>query len=165
MVGIFVMKQYYIRTASLFDLKELARLEKTCFGDDRWPLFDLVLVLTSAGIVRLKAVDSEQNLLGFIAGDIHQSPHIGWIITLGVNPAFRRLGIASALLKQCEDELKRRKFRLTVRVDNQTAINLYHKHGYQPIDMWKDYYQKGVDALVLEKQLDHPVIDFRPEKV
>jgi ribosomal-protein-alanine N-acetyltransferase len=148
-----IMNSIRIIEATLKDLKDLIHLEKQCFDLDRWPIWDLISVLTASGIIRLKAIDDEGRLLGFIAGDLRDSKRVGWIITLGVFPEYRRMKVASTLLEACETRLQRNCFRLCVRRSNQAAIDLYLKHGYQKIDEWIDYYYGSEDAIVMEKRL------------
>ena len=143
---------FEIRRARWQDLNDLRRLEETCFGEDAWPLWDLIAVLTMPKIVRLKAVVEENKMVGFIAGDPHPRDGVGWIATLGVLPEYRRLGIAAALLEQCEQELNLPNVRLSVRRSNEPALALYRKFGYQMVDVWRAYYHSGEDALVLEKR-------------
>jgi ribosomal protein S18 acetylase RimI-like enzyme len=142
---------FQITTANWHDLNDLRKLEEVCFGVDAWPLWDLIAVLTLPKVIRLKAVVGGK-MAGFIAGDPHAREGIGWIATLGVLPAYRRLGIAAALLEECERGLLLPTIRLSVRRDNDPALALYMKHGYQMVDVWRGYYQSGADALVLEKR-------------
>jgi ribosomal-protein-alanine N-acetyltransferase len=132
------------------DLRDLRNLEKACFGDDAWPLIDLIGVLSVPGIVRLKVNDTDQ-MIGFIAGERHGLQNMSWIATFGVLPSYQRQGIGSALLHACEDQLDAPRIRLTVRIGNQPALNLYKKYGYQQVDIWRKYYRGGADAIVLEK--------------
>ncbi len=143
---------FKIVRATWRDLNELRHLEKACFGDDAWPLIDLISVLSIGGVVRLKAVIDER-MVGFIAGDPRGLEEIAWIATLGVLPEYRRRGIASALLRACEDRLELKRVRLSVREDNTPALNLYHHFGYQRVGIWPDYYKDKSDAIVLEKWL------------
>ena len=145
-------ESFEIKRARWQDLNDLRRLEETCFGEDAWPLWDLIAVLTMPKIVRLKAVVEGDKMAGFIAGDPHPRDGIGWIATLGVLPEYRRLGIAAALLEQCEQELNLPNVRLSVRRSNEPALALYRKFGYQMVDVWRAYYHSGEDALVLEKR-------------
>ena len=144
-------RDFQIVRASWQDLNELRKLEDVCFGDDSWPLWDLIAVLTLPKIVRLKAQLGEK-MAGFIAGDPHPREKLGWIATLGVLPAYRRMGIAEGLLAQCEEELALPRIRLSVRRSNEPALALYRKAGYQMVDTWRGYYHSGEDALVLEKR-------------
>jgi ribosomal-protein-alanine N-acetyltransferase len=142
---------FQVATASWQDLNDLRKLEDICFGEDAWPLWDLIAVLTLPKIIRLKAaVDSK--MVGFIAGDPHPREGVGWIATLGVLPQYRRMGIAAALLEKCEQALTQPSIRLSVRRSNDPALALYRKFGYQMVDVWRNYYHSGEDALVLEKR-------------
>jgi len=142
-----------IETATWRDLKDLHRLEKDCFQLDAWPLLDILGVLTIPQIIRLKAVDQEI-LVGFIAVDLRRSQQTAWIATLAVIPAYRKSGIGSTLLRICEEEVNLPRIRLSVRQSNHPAIQLYQKHGYQQIEVWKKYYKGGDNALVFEKVLN-----------
>jgi ribosomal protein S18 acetylase RimI-like enzyme len=142
---------FTILPANWHDLSSLRVIERECFGKDAWPLFDLIGVLTLGGIARLKAVVNEA-MVGFIAGDTRPAENLAWITTLGVLQAYRRAGIAKALLAACEDRMGMRRVRLCVRPDNEGAIKLYEQAGYRQIDSWKNYYGRGEDALVLQKE-------------
>lgn len=136
--------------ASLLDLGALQKLERECFDNDRWPLLDLMAVLTFSDVVRLKAV-VDGRMVGFVAGDPRRSKGFSWIATLGVLPEFRRQGIGRDLLRACEHRLLTPHIRLCVRPENYAAVQLYEQEGYQRIDVWHKYYKDGGDALVMEK--------------
>ncbi|MDR3573341.1 MAG: N-acetyltransferase [Anaerolineaceae bacterium] len=140
-----------IQNATWHDLGQLRQLEQECFGEDAWPLIDLIGVLTMPGVIRFKAVADDQ-MVGFISGDPRSGDGIGWITTLGVRPTYRRQGIAQSLLVICEDQMGLRRVRLCVRRDNDPAITLYEQNGYRKVDIWSNYYGPGRDALVLEKE-------------
>jgi ribosomal-protein-alanine N-acetyltransferase len=143
-------RDFKIETASWRDLKRLRQLEKECFGPDAWPLFDLLMVLSLPGIVRLKASVAGE-MVAFVAGDAHPAEHVGWITTLGVRGQHRRKGIARALLVECEQRMAQPVVRLSVRRSNSGAIRLYQQAGYSQTGVWTRYYTGGEDALVLEK--------------
>src|SRR5690606_8211313 len=106
---LFCMNQipsFVIEPASWRDLNRLRQIERECFKDDAWPLLDLIAVLTIPAVVRLKAVEvTEGEMIGFIAGDRRQHEQLGWITTLCVVEAYRRQGVALALLEACERTL------------------------------------------------------------
>ena len=141
-----------IETATWHDLKDLHQLEKICFQMDAWPLLDILGVLTIPQIFRYKAADQEK-MVGFIAMDLRRSQQTAWIATLAVLPDYRKSGIGSSLIRICEEEVNLPKIRLSVRQSNQPAIQLYQKHGYQQIEVWKKYYKGGDNALVFEKNI------------
>ena len=138
-----------IISATWRDLGALRHLEKVCFPEDAWPLLDLIAILSLPNVVRLKAMVDDQ-MVGFVAGD-QKSGNLAWIATIGVLPEFRRLGIGACLLQKCELLLGASRIRLSVRLGNTSAIQLYESFGYQRIDLWPKYYQDGTDAIVFEK--------------
>jgi ribosomal-protein-alanine N-acetyltransferase len=141
---------YIIRTASIIDIGSLQKLERACFDQDAWSLFDLVAVLSFSDVVRLKAVIGNQ-MVGFIAGDPRPAEKLAWIATLGVLPAHQNQGIGFAILQACEKQLAVPRIRLCVRPSNHSALGLYSRAGYQTINTWKEYYNDKGDALVMEK--------------
>ena len=144
-----------ILTANLFDISPLRKLEQISFGADAWPLLDIIAVLASPNVVRLKAVDHGQ-MVGFIAGD--KIDGIGWVATVCVLPDHRRRGIGRALLEACEQQLHLERLRLCVRESNLEAIRLYEKLGYRVVDTWHQYYKDRSNALVMEKDLPAPAL-------
>jgi len=76
---------------------------------------------------------------------------VGWIASLGVHPVYRRRGIATRLLRMCEERLAMPRLRLSLRVSNQAAHALYSREGYRPVGRWSRYYRDGEDAIVMEK--------------
>jgi ribosomal protein S18 acetylase RimI-like enzyme len=139
-----------ILPTSLRDLGALRALEHACFDRDAWSLLDLIAVLTFPEVVRLKAMEDGQ-MIGFVAGDPRPSQGYAWIATIGVHPAYQRMGIGRALLRACEGRLKPQRIRLTVRLSNSAAIALYEREGYRSVDIWKGYYSGDEDGLVMEK--------------
>jgi len=141
-----------IQPANWRDLAALRQLERLCFPKDAWPLLDLVGVLSFPNIVRLKAVDGGR-MVGFVAADPKKTVDTAWIATIGVVPEYQRQGIATALLRVCEEHLQAKKVRLCVRASNEPATKLYRSLDYKHVSIWQRYYQDGEDALVLEKRL------------
>jgi ribosomal protein S18 acetylase RimI-like enzyme len=138
--------------ASWRDLMALQELEKICFQLDAWPLLDVLGVLTLPQVIRLKAIDQD-SLIGFIAADLRRSQQTAWIATLAVMPDYRKTGIGSKLLTLCENKISLPRIKLSVRQSNQPAIQLYIKHGYQQVEVWKNYYKGGDNALIFEKKI------------
>lgn len=141
-----------VEPATWRDLNALRYLEKVCFPQDAWPLWDLVGVLTFPNIVRLRALVDRQ-VIGFIASELRPSEKLAWIATIGVLPEYRGRGIGRTLLEACERRLNVPRLRLNVRISNQVAIQLYQTSGYERAGLWPAYYQDGEDALIMEKLL------------
>jgi ribosomal protein S18 acetylase RimI-like enzyme len=135
-------------------LWKLRQLEKLTFNrEDSWPLVELLFVLVSPGIVRLK-VDYNGQMIAFVAGETRASQGMGWIITLGVAPAWRQMGLGERLLATVEQAMHMPVLRLTVRASNQAAIALYQKAGYRKVGVSHRYYVGGEDGWIFEKHSD-----------
>ena len=143
---------FTILEATWRDLGGVRRIEQECFGHDAWPLLEILAALSMPGNMHLKAV-VENEIAGFVGGEIKGSEHIGWITTIGVSSAYRRMGIGLALLEAGEKRLGTHKLRLCVRQSNISALFMYWKAGYHQVDVWKNYYLGSEDALVLEKDI------------
>lgn len=81
----------------------------------------------------------------------------GHVISIAVLPEYRRMGIASSLLKNAMKVLRKvydcSEVFLEVRVSNIPAINLYEKIGFIKVDIIKKYYMDGEDAYVMAREL------------
>ncbi len=78
------------------------------------------------------------------------------LISIAVLPSFRRMGIASSLLKKLEEEAVSAdifSIFLEVRVSNYGALSLYRKMGFKMVQVLKKYYRDGEDAYLMEKIL------------
>jgi len=141
--------------ASVDDLDRLHEIEKQCFTIEVYSKQTLRSLLTSPSTIFLKAT-TKGRIVGFTIGEIRRSEGscLGEIVSIDVAPRFRRMGVATLLLKRLEDEFRRRGCwtnRLQVRVDNMTAINLFRKLGYHEKKKLTSYYANGVDAFLMEK--------------
>jgi len=141
-----------IRTATWRDFRPVLQLEKLCFQADAWPWIDILAALTFPETVRLVA-ERDRQIVGFVVGDRRHRQGVGWIATIGVHPEYRGQRIGEALLVACERELAMPRVRLSLRVSNTAALNLYRRQGYAEVDRWPRYYRGGEDALVMEKTL------------
>lgn len=95
--------------------------------------------------------DDDQRLIGYVlfqlvAGlaDLHY---------LVVAPRFRRLGYGARLLEAFWIDASDRGagvLTLEVRCDNQVAIRLYERFGFEMVHVRKNYYQDGCDAFLMK---------------
>ncbi len=136
--------------ASWRDLGTVRVLEKLCFPLDAWPLLDMIGVLSMPGVERFKAHLNDE-LVGFVAGDVRRYQHTGWIATICVHPDYQGHGIGQQLLAHCEQAMGMPRVRLSVRSSNETAIAMYHNNGYSRVGRWPRYYKGGEDGIVMEK--------------
>jgi ribosomal-protein-alanine N-acetyltransferase len=103
----------------------------------------------------LAALDQDGALMGW-AG-VRVVADSAEILTVGVIPAARRLGIGARLLAMLLDEARKRgatEAFLEVRVDNAAAQRLYERARFVPVGVRRGYYDGGrVDAVVMRKEL------------
>ena len=140
-----------VRPMAEADLKAILSIEGRCFPDP-W----------SEGIFRSALGDELCFWLvaetgGALAGYAGMQSVLdeGYIDNVAVDPAFRRRGAASALLKAMTGEAKRRSLAflsLEVRAGNDGAIALYAAFGFETLGIRKGYYLKPPeDALIMTK--------------
>ena len=81
----------------------------------------------------------------------------GRIVTLDIIPRARRYGLGSRLMRECEGRLRQRgctEVYLETAVDNEAALKLYRKLGYEILRTLPAYYHAhGLDALLMGKRL------------
>ena len=73
------------------------------------------------------------------------------LLNLGVDPEFRRKGVASELLNAL-NEAARGEIFLEVAEPNVAAIALYQHHGWVAVGIRRGYYDRGkINAVVMKK--------------
>lgn len=98
---------------------------------------------------------ADNDIAGFIVAEAGNRAS-GHIITIDVVAAARRFGFGSMLLRAAEDRIEIAEchsVELETAVDNISALSFYKRHGYNVIRTFPRYYANGVDALVLQKEL------------
>lgn len=134
-------------------LDAAARLEQLCFSAP-WSRRALQEELTNPAAVYLAALVGGR-VAGY-AGMRHAAGE-GYIDNIAVDPAFRRRGVATALLGQLEEFARRNHFAfltLEVRPSNEPALRLYEKLGYMQAGRRRGFYTNPPeDALLLTKTL------------
>ena len=143
----------------------IAQLEGELFGLGAW----------NANMVREELDAPARTYLLDVLGAVEQAVVRGYagfwydgedaeLMTIGVGKAYQRQGIAAALLQALVDEAKRQgasRMLLEVRVDNDPALALYHRFGFERIGLRKRYYQpEGIDAYTMSLDLKPRVVGF-----
>ena len=130
--------------------------ERSMFASEAW---------TASGY-RAELADTERR--HYLVAQGEQGELLGWaglmviadsaeILTVGVIPPARRLGIARLLLDELLAEARQRgavEAFLEVRVDNEAAQSLYQRDGFVQVGLRPGYYDGGlVDAVVMRREL------------
>ena len=125
---------------------ELANLHQKCFPNKPWSADDFrdlknsgcEIIMSENGFIVYRIVVDEAE-----------------IITIGVNPDFRRQGIAAAMVGIIEKTLKNqgvKKIFLEVASNNIPAQKLYENSGFVQVGLRPKYYD-GMDAILMSKDI------------
>lgn len=131
---------------------QVAALEKECFCDP-WSEGSVASELGNPLSRWLVALEGEQ-VLGYVGSQtvLDESD----MMNLAVDPAFRRRGIARALVCALIEQLRKmgsRCLTLEVRASNESAQALYACLGFVQVGRRKNYYlNPKEDALILRKE-------------
>lgn len=131
---------------------QVAQLEKLCFSDP-WSENSVASELDNELSFWLVALDGDT-----VAGYIGSQSVLGEsdMMNVAVHPAYRRQGIAEALVTQLVQALKEMGnhcLTLEVRASNAPAIGLYEKLGFTEVGRRPNYYRNPKeDALILRKE-------------
>lgn len=126
-------------------LSALAQVEQACFAHP-WSEQGLRSELGN-GIFLV--AEREGAVLGYVGCQTVLDE--GYITNVAVLPAYRRQGVAQALLSTLHARATHLAFvTLEVRASNQPAIALYEQFGYQPVGVRKRFYTHPTeDALLM----------------
>ena len=99
--------------------------------------------------------EADGKIAGFLV-TAHENS-VGSIVTIDVLAAYRRQGVASFLLEECERRLAAagvHTIELETATDNTSAIAFWQKHGYRTVQIQKGYYPDGRDAYSMTKRIE-----------
>ena len=146
-------------------VRSIAQLDGELFGRGAW----------NANMVREELDAPARTYLLDVLGEAERAVVRGYagfwydgedaeLMTIGVGKAYQRQGIAAALLQALVDEAKRQgasRMLLEVRVDNDPALALYQRFGFERMGLRKRYYQpEGIDAYTMSLDLKPRVVGF-----
>jgi len=144
-----------LRAADASDALALAKAHASAF-DAPWPPEAFTALMGTPGVFALAAVNNEPVgviLMRAVAGEAE-------VLTLAVEPAHRRRGVARALLEAGLTQaaaMGAEEAFLEVAADNAAALALYREEGFEQAGHRGGYYRRpdgeAVDALVLRRSL------------
>ncbi|HEX5482441.1 MAG TPA: ribosomal protein S18-alanine N-acetyltransferase [Terriglobia bacterium] len=152
---------FTIRLLSAHDLPAVLRIQADIFPGAGWTAGDYTRLIQEPGGFVLAAEETadSRRLAGFLAA--RQVLDEGELLSLAVDPAYQRMGIGRALLR----ELLRRlagsaveRLYLEVRPSNEAALGLYYSEGFTLKSIRRGYYSDPIeDACVLSRAISRPV--------
>jgi ribosomal-protein-alanine N-acetyltransferase len=143
------------RPANAFDLPVFVSLDKELFPYSPWSASQYKEEFSAPTRHFVVALDETESIIGY-AGVFAPGGAEADVLTVGVVPSQRGKGIARKLMAQITDWAGQQgstAMMLEVKVDNIEAIGLYESLGYSKLDIRKDYFGAGLDALVMRLDL------------
>lgn len=152
------MTPWFIRPAAITDLEAIMVIESSQFPEPWTPtmLRDELLDLRTR---RYTVVTQGPLVVGYLGlmYVLHDEMHIN---TIGTHRDYEGRGIATALLNDGWADARARgveRATLEVAVSNTRAQSLYHRYGFAPVGIRKNYYQTiDEDALVMWATISEP---------
>ena len=144
--------EYAIRDVGPDDIPQIVELEKRCFSLP-WTAEQLAAQIKDAQHEFIAAISPDGTVLGYV-GMMYVLDE-GYISNVATDLPWRRQGIADALIGRlcaiCEG-LRLSFVSLEVRAGNAPAVALYEKHGFAPVGLRKNYYERPrEDAVIMTK--------------
>jgi ribosomal-protein-alanine N-acetyltransferase len=143
------------RDANSFDIPVLVSLDKELFPYSPWSSGQYREEISAPTRRFIVALDEGQNIVGY-AGVFAPGGAEADILTVGVIAQHRGQGIARELMAGITKWAIAQgsiAMMLEVKTDNAAAISLYESLGYSKLNIRKDYFGSGLDALVMRKEL------------
>jgi ribosomal-protein-alanine N-acetyltransferase len=149
---------YRLRPMHESDVEQIVPIEAELFaGDPPWSAEEFRSELAGVPETRWYTVAEDES--GELAGyaGLRVVDGTADIQTIAVAPAHQRRGLGTTLLGALIDEARTRRateMLLDVRADNQPALALYERHGFERIARRRGYFGAGrIDGLVLRRWL------------
>jgi len=143
-----------LRPMRWWDIEPVLSLEAELFPDDPWTASGFWSELAGVPATRYYVVATDgQDVVGY-AG-LLAVQHEADVQTVGVRPDRQGSGLGAALVADLLAEADRRsctQVLLEVRADNEPALRLYARFGFESISVRRDYYGPGADARVLRRR-------------
>ena len=139
-----------IRQVTRDDADAIVAIEREAFGDDAWSDTLVDLELTAPGRV-VVAAEQDDVLVGYASAAVIAD--VADLTRIAVRPAERRSGVARSLLESLLELAAERgveRMMLEVADTNEPALGFYVASGFAEIARRRDYYGRGVDAVVME---------------
>ena len=142
-----------IRPMAEEDLGEVAAIEAACYPDP-WPYEGLAFELKENTFCRCFVAEDGGAVVGYaFVWVVYEMAHL---INIAVRAESRGRGHGEALLRHVMEHARRegaQTLYLEVRVNNDAAIELYRKYGFEERGVKENYYRDGTAALLMEAPL------------
>jgi len=137
-----------VKKVTVEELKKVGEIAKSCFDD--YSPSDYLKMSTDPNYVFVVAVEKGL-IVGFLIF-LHIDTKLE-VIKIATSKKFLRQGVGSGLIDFMIEYGKERGHEgiiLEVNENNNSAINLYKKKGFNPIHVRKKYYHNTDDGIIME---------------
>ena len=138
------------------DLPTFVSLDKQLFPYSPWSAAQYREEFENNTRYFVVALDEGTSIVGYAGVFLPSAGVAADILTVGVTSEHRRTGIARKLMALITDWAVAHDANamiLEVKTDNGEAISLYESLGYEKLNVRRDYFGAGLDALVMRKDL------------
>jgi ribosomal-protein-alanine N-acetyltransferase len=145
-----------VRRAGALDSPILAELHRGCFARpwDEAAMMQFAASPQTLCLIGAVAGDGGESAAGFLIA--RKASDEAEIISIGVLPSCRRLGLGRALLETALELLRAsgtKRLFLEVEETNEAALRLYRAFGGEAVGRRQGYYEHGADAAILSLAL------------
>ncbi len=139
-----VSENFKIRRLTMGDLEAIVAIDERVLGEKRRDYWEKKLAAMNEKASQVSLVaEAEGHVLGFILGDISGwefgvPDTVGWIETIGVDPAHQKKGVATALAQELIRKLKSigvRTIYTLVSWNDWDLLQFFHAMGFTRGDM------------------------------
>ena len=152
---------FAIRDYRPADFETLWQVDQRCFPSGiSYTQSELESFISKRNAITLVAefqnIRAEDNIAGFVVANALRRKY-AHVVTLDVVPEARRFGLGTKLMNVCEERLRAMgctEIYLETAVDNEPALRLYKKLGYEVLGVLPEYYAShSLDAFEMAKRL------------
>jgi ribosomal-protein-alanine N-acetyltransferase len=142
-----------VRRLRMADLNRIMEIERASFGDEAYDR-NLFAEFFHKCAETFLVAEHNRKVRGYMIACIRGNQ--AELVSVAVDPAARRRGVASALMESTLRRLRRRRIArigLVVRVTNDRARAFYERYGFEKVRKASRYYEDGADGWRMAKDL------------
>ncbi len=145
---------YHMRSMTLEDLDTVLEIENQSYAEP-WNREHFLYELEESGISRLMVLEEKQRIMGYLG--LWLLPPELHITNITVAPVSRSQGQGTRMMEYVMSlayELRFKQVTLEVRHNNEAALALYNKFGFEVRGMRKNYYAaEKAHALIMSRRV------------
>ncbi|MFX1380057.1 MAG: GNAT family N-acetyltransferase [Promethearchaeota archaeon] len=158
--------EFIVRRCTIEDLDTVIEINERELPED-YPYFFYKSILDNFPDCFLVAQNRNGDVIAYIMWRVEKDPSMnslkyvnkGHLVSIAVSEAYRKKGVAKALLSTSMEAIKKYKIKqyvLEVRISNYTAIRLYEKFHFKVESIKQNYYRDGENAYYMILDLKKP---------